>query len=106
MTFFRFFQNFSDNLGIKNFAKFSQNREEIFFSVEVLSEYYQELRVLPPNLTAEIFFSKFEFPNLYLGGGLRGGGGCQNNLSGCKFDLQLRMPKSFQFKRYDDFGDF
>ena len=46
-----------------------------------------------------IVFSKFEFPNLLLGG-------CQSNLRGWKFGLQLRMPKSFLFKRYDDFLDF
>ena len=33
------------------------------------------------------FFSKFEIPNLLLGG-------CQSNLRGCKFGLQLRMSKS------------
>ena len=33
-------------------------------------------------------------------------GGCQSKLRCCKFGLQLRMPKSFLFKRYDDFCDF
>ena len=39
-------------------------------------------------------------------GGGGGGGWCQSNLRSRKFDLQLRMHKSFLYKRYDNFKDF
>ena len=59
MTFLRFFQNFSENLGIKTFTKQKKN---------------QKLPVLPPNLTAEIlvvlqirrFLFQFKMPKSFL----------------------------------------
>ena len=118
MTFLWFFRKIFNKFGLFFVFKIWNSQPCSL----VLIEYSQSLRILPPNLTGEIFivfeiwrflwffqksqkkineffFFKFKVPNPVVG--------CyQSTLRGCKPCLQLWLLISFQFSRYDVFCAF